>query len=101
MLPFLHPEIYPERILKPLANYLINPKASTDSDIKLSLALRNHQASSGKKFIFDIPMNSLFLHKGKVYRKGKKRRTRFECIQTTTLNTYLFNQNTEVTLYEK
>ena len=37
MLPFLKPEIYPTKILSHLAHYLKNPKASTDSDVNLSL----------------------------------------------------------------
>lgn len=101
MLPFLHPDIYPEAILKPLANYLINPKASTDSDVNLSLALRNYQASSGKSFIFELPLNSLFVFKNKVYKKGNKRRTRFECLEMNSNRLYLFNQNAEVTIYEE
>ena len=37
MLPFLQSTIYPSDMLGPLAQYLKNPKASTDSDVKLSL----------------------------------------------------------------
>ena len=39
MLPFLNPSIFPNQMLTPLAHYLKSPKASTDSDVKLSLAL--------------------------------------------------------------
>ena len=44
MLPFLHPTIFPNHMLTPLAHYLKNPKASTDSDVKLSLALKGNKA---------------------------------------------------------
>lgn len=96
MLPFLSPEIYPNYILPHLANYLKNPKASTGSDVKLSLALKNHTANEGKSFIFDIPNEGLFSYKGVSYRRGNKRRTRFECVQLHTKRLYLFNQNAEV-----
>lgn len=101
MLPFLNPSIYPENILSPLANYLKNPKASTDSDVKLSLALRENKAETGKSFIFDVPLNAIFVFKNKKYRRGLKRRTRYECLQIDTKRLYLFNQNAEVTIYEE
>lgn len=96
MLPFLHTEIYPESILKPLAHYLKNPKASTGSDVNLTLALKEGMAPKGKSFIFDVPMDGNFTFKGKLYKRGKKRRTRYECLQISTNKMYLFNQNAEV-----
>lgn len=96
MLPFLRPDIFPDSILPHLANYLKNPKASTGSDVKLSLALVNNTANQGKSFIFDIPLGSLFSYKGHSYKRGKKRRTRYECVQIDTQRLYLFNQNAEV-----
>ena len=96
MLPFLNPTIFPDHMLTPLAHYLKNPKASTDSDVKLSLALKGNTAENGKNFVFELPTNSTFIFKNKMYRKGKKRKTRIECIQLTTNRLYLFNQNAEV-----
>lgn len=98
MLPFLEPEIYPTQILPHLANYLKNPKASTDTDVKLSLVLRNGKAEVGKNFIFEIPNGSVFKFKDKVYKRGDKRRTRYECLNLTNKRVYLFNQNAEVLL---
>ena len=100
MLPFLKPEIYPPKILSHLAHYLKNPKASTDSDVNLSLALRNNQSEIGKHFIFELPLSSLFLFKNTVYKKGNKRRTRIECLNINNHKVYLFNQNVEVELYQ-
>jgi len=97
MLPFLHPSIFPHEILQPLANYLKNPKASTDSDVKLSLALRQNKASKGKCFIFELPLDSSFLYKERIFKKGPKRRTRYECLEVDSKKVYLFNQNAEVT----
>ena len=100
MLPFLQPEIFTNEMLPHLAKYLRNPKASTDSDANLSLALREFKAEKGKVFIFDIPFGTLFVFKNTVYKKGNKRRTRFECLNMTNNKVYLFNQNTEVILYQ-
>ena len=96
MLPFLRPEIYPMEILPFLAKYLKNPKASTDSDINLSLVLRGGVAETGKDFIFDIPFGSFFEFKNTIYKRGKKRRTRFECLNMSNNRVYLFNQNVEI-----
>ena len=101
MLPFLHPEIYPKEILPYLANYLKNPKASTDADVKLSLVLKGNEAAAGKYFVFDIPFGSLFIFKNIVYKRGNKRRTRYECLNIKNKKVYLFNQNVEVTLFDQ
>ena len=96
MLPFLRPDIYPKKMLPYLANYFKNPKASTDSDVNLSLALRDGIAQSGKTFIFEIPNDDTFLFKNILYKRGIKRRTRYECLNLSNKKVYLFNQNAEV-----
>ena len=100
MLPFLKPDIFKYEMLPHLANYLKNPKASTDSDAKLSLALREFKPSSGKAFIFELPFGQAFLFKNTTYKKGNKRRTRFECLNTINGKVYLFNQNVEVEIID-
>ena len=96
MLPFVSPTIYPKEILPFLARYLINPKASTDADINLSLALKQYDALTNKSFIFEIPMDSRFSHNNRIFIKGNKRRTRYECVEVQTDKKYLFHQNAEV-----
>ena len=98
MLPFLQPNIFPQDLLPYLANYLKNPKASTGSDVKLTLALKQFDEMSGKSFIFELQHGSVFTFKKKSYKKGNKRRTRFECVEINSNKTYLFNQNAEVNL---
>ncbi len=98
MLPFLQPSIFPQELLPYLANYLKNPKASTGADIKLTYALNQYNKPNNKNFIFEIPEGSIFTFKNKEYKKGAKRRTRFECIEITSKKVYLFNQNAEITL---
>jgi SprT protein len=96
MLPFLKPDIFKYEMLPHLANYLKNPKASTDSDANLSLALREFKPNSGKHFVFDLHFGQAFVFKNRIYKRGNKRRTRFECLNTTNQKVYLFNQNVEV-----
>ena len=96
MLPFLRPDIYPKHILPLLAKYLKNAKASTDADVKLSLALKEFSREAGKNYIFEVPFGSLFEFKKTIYKRGNKRRTRYECLNTQNKRVYLFNQNVEV-----
>ena len=100
MLPFLNPDIYPKEILPYLAHYLKNPKASTDADVNLSLALKGNIAATGKNFIFAIPFGCLFIFKNVLYKRGNKRRTRYECLHMANKKVYLFNQNVEVKVTE-
>ena len=96
MLPFLKSAIFPNDILPILANYLRNPKASTDSDIKLSLALKQYDKKSDKNYIFELPLKTKFLHNNKVFVKGEKRRVRYKCAELKTKKEYLFHPNAEV-----
>lgn len=98
MLPFVSPVIFPNSILPHLANYLKNPKASTDSDVNLSLAMKQFSEKSDKSFIFEIPLNTAFVFRNKTYIRKNKRRTRFECLEIQSKKTFLFNQNVEVEL---
>jgi len=100
MLPFLQPDIYPKSILPHLANYLKNPKASTDSDVNLSLALKGGVAEEGKTFIFEIPYGSVFEFKNTLYKRQTKRRTRYECLNLSNKRVYLFSKHAEVKLVE-
>jgi hypothetical protein len=96
MLPFIQPSIYPSELLPYLAHYLKNPKASTGSDVKLTLALKQYDEKSGKNFIFELEQGSVFSFNNKTYKKGSIRRTRYECVEVESNRVYLFNQNAEV-----
>jgi hypothetical protein len=98
MLPFFSPEIFPEDLMKDLAHYMRNPKASTDTDINLSLSLKKYDADQGKTMIFEVPVNSRFIHDKRIFKKGIKRRTRHECTEVRSGKKYLFHQNAEVEL---
>ena len=100
MLPFLTPDIFTESILRVLANYLRNPKASTDSDVRLSLELKKEDVPNENTYMFEIPLNSKFQYNNRIFVKGNKRRTRYECTEIKTKKKYLFHQNAEVLLLE-
>lgn len=96
MLPLLRPEVFPERILSCLAGYLKKPKASTDGDIDLSLALREFDPENDKSLVAELPSESLFVYRDRTFVKGEKRRTRFECIELATHKKYIFHPHAEV-----
>lgn len=97
MLPFINPQTFPNDILPLLAKHFKNPKASSDSDVQLALALKQFDESNGRTFIFQVPLGSDFkLYNGKVFRMGEKRVKRFECVELKTGRLYLFNPNAEV-----
>ncbi|MDG1285708.1 MAG: SprT-like domain-containing protein [Flavobacteriaceae bacterium] len=99
MLPFIRPEIFPNDVLPLLAMHFKNPKASSDSDPVLVLKIKQYDAPNGKTFIFEVPEGATFrLYNGKLFRKGSKRRTRFECTELASGRLYVFNPNAEVEL---
>ena len=102
MLPFLRPEIFPMDVLPLLARHFKNPKASSDSDTVLALKLKQYDAPNGKTFIFEVPEGTTFrLYNGKLFQKGPKRRTRFECTELASGRLYVFNPNAEVELIDE
>lgn len=97
MLPFIRPEVFPQHLLPLIAKHFRNPKASSDTDAVLSLALKQYDAPNDKNFIFEIPSGDTFrLYNGKIFKKGKKRVKRYECLELATGRIYLFNPNAEV-----
>ena len=99
MLPFLRPEIFPLALLPLLANHFKNPKASSDTDTQLAFALKQFNENNDKTYVFEVPLGKDFkLYNGRVFKKGNKRRKRFECMEVKTGKLYLFNPNAEVEL---
>ena len=99
MVPFIRPEIFPSQLLPLLARHFRNPKASSDTDATLSLALKQFDPENDKNYIFEIPYGSVFrIHNGKIFKKVALRLKRFECLEISSGRTYLFNPNAEVEL---
>ena len=97
MLPFIRPEIFPGQLLPLLAVHFKNPKATSDTDSRLALALKQYDAPNDKNYIFEIPLGGHFrLYNGKIFKRGKQRVKRFECLEIASGQIYLFNPNAEV-----
>ena len=99
MLPFLNPEIFPNQLLPLLAKHFKNPKATSDTDTHLALALKQFDETNDKFYVFEVPIGRSFkLYNGRIFLKGEQRRKRFECVEVKTGKLYLFNPNAEVEL---
>jgi hypothetical protein len=99
MLPVLNPEVFPMQLLPLLAKHFKNPKASSDTDTQLALALKQFDEPNDKHYVFQVPLGTSFkLYNGKVFTKGQKRVKRIECIEVASGKMYLFNPNAEVEL---
>lgn len=99
MLPFIRPQIFPTQVLPVIAKHFKNPKASSDTDAHLSVALKQFDPENSKNYIFEIPEGSIFqIYNGKMFKKGGRRVKRYECIEMATGKIYLFQPNAEVEL---
>lgn len=97
MLPFINPQVFPSQLLPLLALHFKNPKASSDTDAILSLALKRFDLENNKNYIFEIPAGGTFrLYNGKLFKRGAKRVKRYECLEISTGKIYLFQPNAEV-----
>ena len=96
LLPIINPEIIPNDVLKPLAIYAKNPKASSDTDINLSLALNRYNINQ-YDYVFNLSNGSVFKASNeRVYVMIKKLRKRYECMDIITKKLYLFSPNVKI-----
>ena len=99
MLPFIRPEIFPVQLLPLIAKHFKNPKASSDTDAHLAVALKSFDEETDKNYVFELPAGGVFkIYNGKIFKKGEKRRKRYECIEMETGKIYLFQPNAQVEL---
>lgn len=99
---FLHPEIFPPDLLYYLNDSLHDLPASSCSDEKLMRVLKKYDKGNGLVLVEQIGEGKLFdAGKGKLFRKGKKLRKRYQCIEMATGKLYLFSPIYEVKVYEE
>jgi hypothetical protein len=97
MLPFIRPEIFPSSLLPILARHFRNPKASSTTDLNLSMALKSYDIATDKIHVFELPSGSIFkLYNGKLFKKGERKVKRYECIEVASGKVYLFQPHAEV-----
>ena len=87
MQPILNENFFPAPILKPLQEYMANPKASSVSYHPLAKVL--HLEQEGGVFLSDIIDNQLFTFRGVTFKRIEKRRTRILCEDVNTKKRFL------------
>lgn len=95
---FLEKDIFPSDILHTLNRSLHDLPASSCSDEKLMRVLKNYDADdNGLVMVEQIDEGQIFdAGKGKMFRKGKKLRKRYQCEEIATGKLYLFSAIYEV-----
>jgi hypothetical protein len=103
MLPFLHPSILPEDVIKAISKYLINPKAASCSDVNLYRTLSSYDDIDDDTIMLElIPNNTLFsISNDRIFRKGIKRRTRYLCTEIRTKKQYTVRGTAFVKIVDK
>jgi hypothetical protein len=98
---FIQKGIFPDDIKKALSKTLLNPAATANGETKLLLVLRKYNTvqKEGIALVANIAEGVLFESlNGKIFKRGKKRRIRIECVEVATGQVYSFSALTEVKL---
>lgn len=101
---FIQMDLFPTDIKNCLLKTLKNPAATANGETKLLLVLRKHNAvqKEGVQLVAHLQEGTLFeAMKGKVFKRGKKRRIRIECIEVATGHVYSFSALTEVKVIQE
>lgn len=94
---FLKNKKFPSDIETELLQSLKNPAATSCAEDDLLRVLRRYDKDKGMPMVEELPFHSLFrTNDGRVFRKGKKLRKRYQCMEVATGRVYLFSPVYEV-----
>lgn len=92
MKPLMVSKIFPQPLLEKLKKHMMNPKASTSTDISLIKVLRQYAPESDQISVQEIVEGENFLFRnGNQYTRGRKKIKRIECTEIATGKKYLFH----------
>ena len=96
LLPVINSDVFPNDVLKTLAAYAKNPKASTDTDLNLSLTLNKYNTNQSE-YVSSLSNGTVFkASNDRTYIMIKKLRKRYECMDVLTKKLYLFSPNVSI-----
>lgn len=95
--PYLNVDIFPESLLQVLQKHMLNPKASSSSDIYLMRALKEFDEGDKPLILGDLDIGASFQLKGRQFRIIKKNRSRFLCVDTVIGRKYMVHSMAEIT----
>ncbi|MES1226307.1 MAG: SprT-like domain-containing protein [Bacteroidota bacterium] len=94
---FLKNKKFPSDIESELLQSLKNPAATSCAEDDLLRVLRRYDKDKGMPMVEELPSHTLFrTNDGRVFRKGKKLRKRYQCMEVSTGRLYLFSPVYEV-----
>lgn len=90
-LPMMNTVVFPDNVLRKLANYIKNPKASSCNDHELMKALNAYEETDSI-FLSDLAKGANFKLGTRAFKKETLRRTRFVCQEVSTGRKYLISR---------
>ena len=94
---FLGKEIFPPVVEQTLKQSMHDLPASSCADEGLMRVLKKFDGDNGMVMVEQLPEGQLFdIGEGRIFKKGKKLRKRFQCIEVDTGKLYLFSPIYEV-----
>ncbi len=99
LVQFVQMNIFPTDIQKSLKKTILNPAATANGETTLLLVLRKYDPvkKEGHAFVAHLAEGDIFESlQGRIFRRGKKRRIRIECVEVATGHIYSFSALTEV-----
>lgn len=100
MRPIIRLRVFPDDVRDAIIKYMKDPGASSCSDVNLMRVLKKYDPSNGLVLLESLPHNSVFAYSGKLFVKGPKIRTRFQCKQHGTDHIYFFAALAEVAVHQ-
>jgi SprT protein len=94
---FMGKEIFPELVEQALKQSMHDLPASSCADEGLMRVLKKFDRDNGLVMVEQLPEGQLFdIGEGRIFKKGKKLRKRFQCVEVDTGKLYLFSPIYEV-----
>lgn len=93
MLPLLNTDVFPDGLLRKIADYLKNPKASSCNDHQLTFELSKFDIENDKTVLANLYYGEIFIIGKRKFKKRALRRTRFLCEEITTGRNYLISKS--------
>jgi SprT protein len=90
--PLLEKKVFPGNIESALGNYLLNPKASSCTDIHLLKALGSFDDQQHFKYLSEVNISETFSFNNKVFLKESVNRTRAICKEVASGKKYYVSQ---------
>lgn len=99
--PVMHEEVFPANVLGALQNYLLNPKASSCTDLNLLKALGQHDGKTHLQFLSDVGTGDTFRFNKKYYLKESTVRTRAICKDIKSGRKFYISEGAQVEVLQK